>query len=134
MDVPFDGVKWDEPDGSQIQSPWSFSGTSSSSWHTGDSKFSILTGIAREMNLELPCPHIIFDKLAPPGDRALRCVVIGSQKPEVAPNIAARKYYVLVITKRSDVSDDMPYERVGVGTLLGSWIALEGPGSKVLIH
>ncbi|KAH6981725.1 hypothetical protein BKA56DRAFT_632063 [Ilyonectria sp. MPI-CAGE-AT-0026] len=131
MDVPFDGVQWDD---SQILSPWSRSSTSSSSWHTGDSKSRILEGTAREINLAQALKHIVFDKMIPHHDGALRCIVVGSQKPEIAPNVATRKHYVLVITKRFDIADYTTYERVGVGTLLGSWIALDGLGSNVMVH
>ncbi|KAH6894606.1 hypothetical protein B0T10DRAFT_456832 [Thelonectria olida] len=133
LDVPFDGVQWE--DASQIRSPWSVKRTSSSSWHTGDANCSkFLTGRAREVNLELASRDMVYDKDDPPSeDRDVKCVVVGSQKPGVAPNVAARKHYVLVVAKSLESEDGGTYERVGVASLRGSWIDLTGPGVEVRI-
>ncbi|KAK7423846.1 hypothetical protein QQZ08_008890 [Neonectria magnoliae] len=131
MDLPFSGVQWEDED--QIRSPWTANDTSSSSWHTGDSDTRIyLAGRARDFDVALADKEIVYDKLVAPAGRAMKCVVIGSQKSEVAPNVATRKHYVLVVAAKPG-SDEI-HERVGVGSLCGSWICLDGPCLRVHIH
>lgn len=61
----------------------------------------------------------------------MKCVVIGSQKSEVAPDVKTRKHYVLIVAPK--YGDAEIYERLGVGSLCGSWIALDVRGLKVLV-
>jgi hypothetical protein len=132
INLEFDTVEWENKE--QISSPWAASRGSSSTWHTADSEGRIdLTGMARDLDLALAHANIIYDKVVRPSGRTIKCVVIASQKSEVAPDVATRRHYVLVIALKHGVGDGKIYERVGVGVLLGSWIALEQPGLKVQI-
>lgn len=128
MDLPFSSVQWE--DSSQVRSPWAANNTSSSHWHTGDSEGRIhLTARVRDFDLGLAEKVIAFDKVIAPRDRAMKCVVIGSQKSEVAPDVKNRKHYVLIVAPKH--GDAETYERLGVGSLCGSWIALDVRGLKV---
>lgn len=128
MDLPFSGVQWG--DDSQVRSPWATINTSSSHWHTGDSEGRIhLTARVRDFDLGLAEKEIAFDKVIAPRDRAMKCVVIGSQKSEVAPDVETRKHYVLIVAPKH--GDAETYERLGVGSLCGSWIALDVRGLEV---
>jgi hypothetical protein len=132
INLEFDTVKWEDEE--QISSPWVPSHGSSSTWHSADSEGRIdLTGMARDLDLALADENIVYDKVVRPSGRTIKCVVIASQKPEVSHDVATRRHYVLVIALKHVVGDDNIYERVGVGSLLGSWIALDQPGLKVRI-
>ncbi|KAG0646494.1 Serine threonine-kinase [Hyphodiscus hymeniophilus] len=132
LDIPFDGVLWKEDeDGEEIRSPWIRSGASSSSWHTADSNGRIdLTCKVRDLRLDLADQSIVYDKLVRPRGRAVKCVVIGRKKSNVPTDEAEQEHYILVVAPRLDGSKDA-YERVGVGSSPGSWIAMDGPGLKV---
>ncbi|KPM36558.1 hypothetical protein AK830_g10019 [Neonectria ditissima] len=131
MDLPFSGVQWE--DEGQLRSPWMANSSSSSTWHTGDSDARIyLTGRARGFDVAAAEGRVVYDKLDAPRGRAVKCVVVGSQKAEVAPDVATRTHYVLVVAPRP--GNEEMHERVGVGALLGSWISLAGPCLKVHIY
>ena len=131
MDLPFDGVQWEEE---EVRSPWSTSHTLDSSWHTGNSNGRIdLTGMARDLDLVLGGRQIIYDGGVRPRGRTIKCVVIGRQKSKIAIDVTRQRHYVLIVAKKPDAENDKIYERVGVGSMAGSWIALEGPALKVHI-
>jgi len=131
MDLPFDGVQWEEE---EVRSPWSLSHAPGSSWHTGDSNGRIdLTGMARELKVVLGDQQIVFDGGVRPRGRAMKCVVIGRQKSEIATDVTRQTHYVLIVAQKPHAGNDKIYERVGVGSMPGSWIALDRPTSKVHI-
>lgn len=131
MDLPFDGVQWEEE---EIRSPWTPSRASSSSWHTGNANGRIdLTGMARNLNLTLGDQHIVYDSGVRPTGRTTKCVVIGRQKSEVATDVVRQRHYVLIVAQKPGAENDKIYERVGVGSMPGSWITLDGPVLKVHI-
>lgn len=133
MDIPFDGVLWKEDEeGEEIRAPWCHGSISNSSWHTGDSDGRIdLICRARALDLSLIDEKIVYDKVVRPSGRTLKCVVIGRKKSKVPADVAEQEHYVLVVAPKLESGGEDVYERVGVGTLLGSWIDLDGPGLQV---
>ena len=131
MDLPFDGVQWEEE---EVRSPWSTSHATGPSWHTGSSNGRMdLTGMARDLDVVLGDKQIVYDGGVRPRGRTMKCVVIGRQKSEIAIDVTRQRHYVLIVAKNPDAENDKIYERVGVGSMPGSWIALNGPALKVHI-
>ncbi|KAF4467040.1 serine threonine kinase [Fusarium albosuccineum] len=141
MDVPFSEVDWEHERISDpgIRSPWTPRTPSSSSysWHTGNSTERVdLTAHARELvNLDLAENDIIYDQgCRPPGDRDIRCVVVGRQRAgSKEVDIANLDHYILIVASREEFGGDGVYERVGAGSLLGSQIVWDRGGLRVSI-
>ncbi|KAF4994555.1 hypothetical protein FDECE_13078 [Fusarium decemcellulare] len=141
MDIPFSEVEWEherivDPG---IRSPWTprTSSSSSYSWHTGNSTERVdLTAHARELaNLDLAEKEIIYDQGSrPPGDRDVRCVIVGRRRAgSKEAEIVNLDHYVLIVASREEYGGDGVYERVGVGSLLGSQIVWDRGGIRVSI-
>lgn len=153
MDLPFDGVQWDQYDGEGRGIQWQWrahdkTGTTSSlasswtnpSWHTGESnEVASLAMRARDFvnfSSVYDDERIVYDRGLPPAlDREVKCVVVGRQKSNGMMDVAAKlDHYVLIIAARKTKStENNIYERVGVGYLPGSWIVQDGLGIKVRI-
>ena len=131
MDLPFDGVQWEEE---EVRSPWSASHAPGSSWHTGSSNGRIdLTGMVRDFDVVLSEKQIVYDEGFRPQGRTMKCVVIGREKSEIAIDVTRQRHYVLIVAQKLDAENEKIYERVGVGSIPGSWIALDRPALKVQI-
>jgi hypothetical protein len=159
MNLPFDRVQWEQYDGegkgiqwqwrahnkrnsSSLQSSSSPSSSPSSgpAWHTGDfSEDASLMMRARDfVNFAAARSdgRIVYDRGTQPKlDRTVKCVVVGTEKPNSKMDVAAKlEHYVLIVAaKRNNSADDEIYERVGVGAFPGGWIDLDGPGMRVSI-
>lgn len=153
MDLPFDGVQWEQYDGEGkgIQWQWRAHGksdTSSSlssawtnpSWHTGESnEVANLVMRARDfVNFQAVCDdkRIIYDSGHKPlSERVVKCVVVGKQKSHgLIDETANIEHYVLIVAaKKTETIEDNVFERLGVGSLPGKWIVQDGPGIKVRI-
>ncbi|KAJ3544685.1 hypothetical protein NM208_g2926 [Fusarium decemcellulare] len=141
MDIPFNTVDWEhervrDPG---IRSPWTLrtSSSSSYSWHTGNSTERVdLIAHAKELvNLDLAEKGIIYDQGSRPlGDRDVRCVVVGRQKAgSKEVDLTNLDHYVLIVASREEYGRDGVYERVGVGSLLGSQIVWDRGDLRVSI-
>ncbi|RDL35913.1 uncharacterized protein BP5553_06525 [Venustampulla echinocandica] len=62
-----------------------------------------------------------------------KCVIIGSEKQQ-ASDAGTKKHYVLIVKAISDAHGTTPYERVGVGYLLGKFILLNRPSIPIVIE
>lgn len=133
MDIPFDGVLWTEDEGEEgIRSPWTQNDASGSTWHTGNSDERIdLICRVRDFEVDLAKHKVIYDKLVRPRGRIVKCVVIGRKKSKAPTDLAEQEHYILVVSPKVDSECKGIYERVGVGSLPGSWIVMDGPGLKV---
>ena len=130
LDLPLGGVDWFSED---IQSPWVEGGAGT--WHTGDMKGAVeLNAMAREFRMgEVRAGaeevKIVYDvpDLGKTEGQVLKCVVVGRQKA-VGKSIGETTHYVLLITPKGPLSPkgDRTYERVGVGSVAGKFIDLEG--------
>ncbi|WQF87647.1 Putative heterokaryon incompatibility [Colletotrichum destructivum] len=130
MDLPFDAVLWETDD---IKSPWYYPPRNGSgrSWlsTSSDGGQSELVGVARDfVELVRDDGRIVYDGGERPRDVALKCVVVGRRKSEVAA-----ESYVLIVAPKSHGKGDAAYERVGVGAIPGSWIVTGQPGLEVRI-
>ena len=130
LDLPLGEVKWLSQD---VRSPWAEGGAET--WHTGDTKGAAeLIAMAREFKMgEVGLGagkefKIVYD--APdPGKtegQVLKCVVVGRQKVK-GKSMGETTHYVLLITPKSSqhARGGRTYERVGVGSMAGSYIDLE---------
>ncbi|ETI20037.1 hypothetical protein G647_09052 [Cladophialophora carrionii CBS 160.54] len=137
MDLPFKGVDWERK---EIRSPWNHQPASGPTWlSTGRGSCTHLEAVARSFwvqscgdgdQLSEPLYQIVFDQdEPPPGEHALKCVIIGRSK--LGADGDARRHYVLIVGQQSNRSR---YERVGVGFMPGNWIVLDEPGLKVSVY
>ncbi|KAI0906731.1 heterokaryon incompatibility protein-domain-containing protein [Ustulina deusta] len=135
MDLPFGEIDWEEK---EVLSPWSHPSTaltssrhsnnsSNTTWHTANAKERIdLTVVARDF-LVSAGGCITYDSGERPKDRVVKCVVVGRRKTETNTD-NKWIHYVLVVAQKRNATHDAEYERIGVGSLPGSSITLEGPG------
>jgi hypothetical protein len=152
MDLPFDGVQWEQYDaeGKGIQWQWRARGKSDTSsslssfssnpaWHTGDSNEEANLVMRARGFVNFPAVHddrrIVYDRATRPIlDRVVKCVVIGRKKANSMMDTAEKlEHYVIIVAAKRNESEDNIYERVGVGSLPSSWIVQDGPGIKVRI-
>ena len=136
LDLPFDGVDWEEQ---EIRSPWTPG--SRGVWHTGDQAGIVeLSAVARDFDFTgttQPGSKVIYDipaKSSGPS-QPVKCVVVGRLK-SAGQNEQNRMHYVLLVTpKASQVTrGGKVCERLGVGQVLGRWINLDQPGTLVKIR
>ena len=144
LDIPFRGVEWLYKRDKGIRSPWALDTTSnnssstSASWHTGNTdEKTNLAAWANDFSvpLESAMGKIVFDDgPAPPtfsrkNEKSVKCVIVGRQKIKVAEQAGldpeSQEHYVLVVIARPKEGRQDTYERIGVGTVPGSWIAQE---------
>ncbi|KAM7199739.1 Heterokaryon incompatibility protein (HET) domain containing protein [Naviculisporaceae sp. PSN 640] len=126
----------------------------SATWHTGRTEWRRRRRgpalKARARNLTIPSTQlfglkvyqraeIIFDDGKRPEETDLKCVIIGRKRvPDDATptadtiNVHDLDHYVLVVARRGDLKPT-EYRRVGVGSIPGSWIDLDGSGEKILV-
>lgn len=132
-----------------------FSTDGSATWHTGRTewkrrrtgpalkararKLAILSGTHSKVNQDRRGGEIIFDGGTRPEELELKCVIIGRKRISVgkglelnASAIQTLDHYVLVVAHSGDLKPT-EYIRVGVGSIPGSWIDLDGPGEKILV-
>ena len=139
LDLPLGGVDWFSED---IQSPGAEGGAGT--WHTGDVKGAVeLSATAREFRMgdvrlgadkDFKIVYDVLDSGKTEG-QVLKCVVMGRQKV-VGKSIGETIHYVLLITPKGPLSPrgDRIYERVGVGSVAGKFIDLEGWWSLVKVR
>ncbi|KAI1421302.1 heterokaryon incompatibility protein-domain-containing protein [Xylaria sp. FL1777] len=132
MDLPFGEISWEDK---EIHSPWSTRtpfltsssrsiNSSNTTWYTTSTKERIdLTVIARDFSASLDT-HIIYDSGEAPKNRVVKCVIVGRRKTKVRID-DEQIHYVLVVAQKGGAGI---YERIGVGSLPGSSITLEGAG------
>jgi hypothetical protein len=147
MDLLFDGVQWEQHDGEGEGIQWHWTAprnidasSSSSVWHTAnsDEQIDFVTRARDFVDSALVNNYtkIVYDLGTPPGkDRAVKCVIIGRQKSNGTTDLSAKlEHYILIVASIQNNSEgENVYERVGVGSLLGSWIEQNGSGIKVRI-
>ncbi|KAI0432395.1 heterokaryon incompatibility protein-domain-containing protein [Xylaria sp. FL1042] len=133
MDPPFGEIEWEER---EVRSPWSgptftsllhSNNTSNANWYTTNSKERIDLSVTVRDFLSSADAHVIYDTGERPDKRVLKCVIIGRRKIK-AKSDGEQIYYVLVVAQKGDMGHDAKYERIGVGSLPGSSITLEGTG------
>lgn len=132
LDLPFDGVDWEEED---IRSRW-LSGTESLWSYSGDSLTCPLELTVRGRSFDLQAarasdsgdiilddPHGLTDELEP----FLKCVILGRSKGQTHDPGDARTSYVLLVTpaEAPDGGSTPIYTRVGVGYMPGDLIDLD---------
>ncbi|KAK4172119.1 heterokaryon incompatibility protein-domain-containing protein [Triangularia setosa] len=142
MDLPFEGVHWLED---EVRSPWgaavwemnldtteSRSSTASSMWHTGRTdQENNLTGRGRRLVVKLKTAEekIKWDAGKRPASvvdgKHLRVVAVGRRKSKGNKPAMALEHHVLVVVGIGGMTGSggrRTYERVGAGSLPGSWI------------
>ncbi|KAI1114936.1 HET-domain-containing protein [Nemania sp. NC0429] len=121
MDLPFGEIEWQE---NEVRSPWNHS--LDTTWFTTNMEERIDLTVTTRDFFESADNHIVYDRGERPKDQVVKCVVVGKRrKAEVD---AKRIHYVLVVAQKGGAGHDAGYERIGVGSLPGSSIALEGAG------
>jgi hypothetical protein len=140
MELPFREIDWEER---EVRSPWNppspvlsspsrLNQISNATWYTTNTKEKIdLTVIARDFSASADS-HIVYDRGERPKDQVVKCVIVGRRKMKAEVD-AGRIHYVLVIAQKRGTGHAAGYERVGVGSLPGSSIALEGAGIQVQV-
>ncbi|KAI0505813.1 heterokaryon incompatibility protein-domain-containing protein [Xylaria bambusicola] len=141
MDLPFREIDWEEK---EIRSPWSPQSpvltsssppnhSSNTAWYTTNRNERIdLKVIARDF-LASADTHIIYDRGERPDNRAVRCVVVGRRKKKAGIR-DVHIHYVLVVAQKVGPGYDAVYERIGVGAIPGTSIALEGGGFPAQVY
>ncbi|KAI3326456.1 HET-domain-containing protein [Xylariaceae sp. AK1471] len=137
MDLPFREIEWEE---NEVRSPWNppspglssmsrLNQSSNATWYTTNTKEKIdLTVIARDF-LASADNHIVYDRGERPTNQVVKCVIVGRRKIKAEVD-ARRIHYVLVVAQKWGEGG---YERIGVGSLPGSSITLEGAGIQVRV-
>lgn len=140
MDLPFREIEWEE---NEVRSPWNppspalssssrSNHTLNTAWYTTSTKEKTdLTVIARDF-LDSADNQIVYDRGERPTDQVVKCVVVGRRKMKAGVD-ARRIHYVLVIAQKGGAGHAAGYERIGVGSLPGSSIALEGAGIQAQV-
>jgi hypothetical protein len=127
LDLPFAQVEWEEGDIVPV-GDWK-----SSEGATADLGLSV---VARGLNVTTATPagRFIYDAPDQTGmlPTDLKCVVLGRLKPprQSEQPIGIRTHFVLLVTTgASTARGDPVYHRVGVGSMPGNWIQVDGPVS-----
>lgn len=154
MDLPFDGVQWEQYDGEGKGVQWQWKGYSKSdtgstlstlsasswsnpSWHTGESneEANLIMRARDFVDFAAVChdSRMVYDRGG--RDRGVKCIIIGRRK--LGGNVdelgSVEHYVLLVAVKEIRSPEDSMYERIGVASVPGSWIVQDGPGTKVRI-
>ncbi|KAF2964618.1 hypothetical protein GQX73_g8957 [Xylaria multiplex] len=136
MDLPFREIEWEEK---EVRSPWSppspvlssssrLDHGSNAVWHTTNITEKIdLIVVARDFSASAD-NYIVYDRGERPTDQVVKCVVVGRRKMKAEVD-DGRIHYVLVVAQKRGAG----YERIGVGSIPGSLITLEGPGIQVRV-
>lgn len=141
LDIPFRGVEWLYKGDKGIRSPWAPDTTpknpssTSASWHTGNTdEKTNLTAWASNFSESAKGKIIFDDGPAPPTfsrkkEKSVKCVIVGRQKVKEVDqpglDLSNLEHYVLVVVASPKEGRHDTYERIGVGSLPGSWIAKE---------
>ncbi|TGJ87796.1 hypothetical protein E0Z10_g904 [Xylaria hypoxylon] len=141
MDLPFGEIDWEDK---EVRSPWSppspvltsssrLHNSSNTAWYTTNTKEKIdLTVIARDF-LASADNHIVYDRGERPTDQIVKCVIVGRRKMRARVDARHLIHYVLVVAQKQGAGRDAGYERIGVGSLPGSSITLDGLGLQVQV-
>lgn len=133
LDLKLGGIDWEKTD---FQSPWASQTTGGGVRHTALTGFTLTLRVAPRAfhypanRPDDPDERLWYDQEAQPLKGSVSCVVIGREKMHHS-SPAKQKYFVLLVRQKTGSS---MYERVGVGHLLASSIALDGPRPLVQVY